>query len=74
MALAIPSDYAERVARGDRTALQVIADGTDANSTNMALGYAANLVSAYAIELATARLPAGVFALPPAPSAAMRMC
>ena len=52
MALAIPADYGERVRSGASTAVQVVADGTDANSTNVALGYAGRLVSGYARELA----------------------
>jgi ABC-2 type transport system permease protein len=52
MALAIPSGYGERIRAGQPTTVQVVADGTDANSTNVALGYAGTLVSAYARELA----------------------
>jgi ABC-2 type transport system permease protein len=51
MALAIPHDYSERIRAGRPTAVQVVADGTDANSTNVALGYAGSLVSSYAREL-----------------------
>jgi ABC-2 type transport system permease protein len=60
MALAIPPDYGERVRAGSPTAVQVVADGTDANSTNVALGYAGTLVSAYAREIGarTGRGPA----------------
>ena len=54
MALAIPPDYGERVRAGQPTALQVVADGTDANSTNVALGYAGSLVASYGRELAAA--------------------
>jgi ABC-2 type transport system permease protein len=54
MALAIPGDYGERVQRGQGAAIQVVADGTDANSTNVALGYAGRLVAGYARELAAA--------------------
>ena len=35
MALVIPSDYAERIRSGRGVAVQVVADGTDANSTNV---------------------------------------
>jgi ABC-2 type transport system permease protein len=52
MALTIPADYGERVRRGTPVAVQVIADGTDANSTNVSLGYAGRLVTAYGQELA----------------------
>jgi ABC-2 type transport system permease protein len=36
----------------------VIADGSDANSTSVALGYATNLIAGYQQELAAARMPA----------------
>jgi ABC-2 type transport system permease protein len=52
MALTIPADYGERVRQGTPVAVQVVADGTDANSTNVALGYAGSLVTAYGRELA----------------------
>ena len=60
MALAIPSDYGERLNAGSPSIVQVVADGTDANSTNVALGYAGTLVSAYAREIAAraGRVPA----------------
>ena len=38
-------------------AVQVIADGSDANSAGVALGYATNLIAAYAQELAARRVP-----------------
>jgi drug efflux transport system permease protein len=60
MALVIPAGYGEELASGGQAVLQVIADGTDANSTNVALGYATNLVAGYAQELIAARpVPAG---------------
>ncbi|OFW12294.1 MAG: hypothetical protein A3H29_12715 [Acidobacteria bacterium RIFCSPLOWO2_02_FULL_67_21] len=54
MALSIPAGYAERVRAGRGATVQVIADGSDANSTNVALGYAGALVARYARELAAA--------------------
>ena len=54
MAMVIPADYGEQIRRRRPTAVQVVADGTDANSTNVALGYAGALVSSYARELAGA--------------------
>ncbi len=59
MALTIPPGYGSRIERGAPAVVQVIADGTDSNSTTVALGYATNLVATYARELAAARLPAG---------------
>jgi ABC-2 type transport system permease protein len=54
MALDIPHDYGERIRRGEPAKIQVVADGTDANSTNVALGYAGNLVADYSREIAVA--------------------
>jgi ABC-2 type transport system permease protein len=59
LAVTIPVGYGQRVGAGQPATVQVIADGTDANSTNIALGYASNLVSAYALELIGSRLPPG---------------
>ena len=51
MALTIPAGYEGRIRSRRPTAIQLIADGTDANSTNVALGYARALVVSYAREL-----------------------
>ena len=51
LALSIPAGYGEAVERGRPVAVQVVADGTDSNSTTVALGYATNLIGAYAQEL-----------------------
>ena len=55
MAVSIPSRYGENVAAGRPAAVQVVADGSDASSTNIAIGYATNLISGYAQELVEAR-------------------
>ena len=52
MALSIPEQYGEAVRARRGATVQVLADGTDANSTNVALGYAGSLVASYARELA----------------------
>jgi ABC-2 type transport system permease protein len=70
MALTIPADYGERVSKGTPTTIQVVADGTDANSTNVALGYAGALIADYARELAAA---SGLVAGPPLVSAEVRV-
>ena len=57
MALAIPPGFADTVRRGETSTLQVVADGTDANSTGVALAYARALVGGYSRELAAERLP-----------------
>jgi ABC-2 type transport system permease protein len=54
MALYIPYDYGRRIAAGTPAVVQMVADGSDANSSNIGLGYAGTLVAGYARELATA--------------------
>jgi ABC-2 type transport system permease protein len=56
MALSIPPDYGRRVAAHQAVAVQVVADGTDSNSTNVALGYARLVVGGYAQDLIAERL------------------
>lgn len=51
VALAIPQGYGRAVRESVPVALQVIADGSDSNSTTVALGYATALVGEYAAEL-----------------------
>jgi ABC-2 type transport system permease protein len=62
MALSIPAGYGRDVGTGTPATVQVVADGSDASSTTIALGYATNLVALYAQELLEAKLPAGVAA------------
>ena len=59
MALSIPAHYGQSVAAGRPTTLQLVADGSDANSTNIALGYATNLLTGYAQEMVEQRRAAG---------------
>ena len=54
MALTVPPGYGEDIGRGRTAVVQVVADGTDASSTNVALGYAGRLVAGYSQELAAA--------------------
>jgi ABC-2 type transport system permease protein len=62
IALAIPPGYGEGLERAAPQVVQVIADGSDANSTNVAIGYATNLIDGYAQEVA--RTTAGPVAAP----------
>lgn len=55
LALSIPAGYGADVANGTPVTLQVIADGSDANSTTVALGYATSLIGTYTQELLEAR-------------------
>ena len=52
MALSIPPDYGRRVASSGKTTLQLVADGTDSNSTGVAMGYAQALIAGYVQDLA----------------------
>ena len=70
MALAIPAGYGERIRVGQPAVIQLVADGTDANSTNVALGYARALVVGYARELSAS---AGGQIVPPLVSADVRV-
>ncbi len=51
MVLSIPSNYGQAVQSGQAVTIQIIADGADASSTNIALGYASNLIAEYAQDL-----------------------
>jgi ABC-2 type transport system permease protein len=51
MALSIPTNYGEHVAAGRPATLQVVADGSDANSTNIAMGFATNLIVGYTQDM-----------------------
>ena len=58
MAISIPPDYGRKVAAGRPTVLQVVADGTDSNSTGVAMGYAQVLIGGYIQDLRAAAVPA----------------
>ncbi|HET9468493.1 MAG TPA: ABC transporter permease, partial [Vicinamibacterales bacterium] len=59
MALSIPASYGRSVAVGQSVTVQLVADGSDANSTNIALGYASSLIAGYAQEMVEQRRAAG---------------
>jgi ABC-2 type transport system permease protein len=51
VALAIPPGYGAAIHSGTPASLQVVADGSDSNSTTVALGYATTLIGEYAQDL-----------------------
>jgi len=55
LGVAIPSGYAESLAQGRRETVQVVADGSDANSAGVSLSYATNLIAALGQELRAQR-------------------
>lgn len=67
VALVVPAGYGKAVVAGRRPRVQVIADGTDANSAVVGLGYASRIVGEAAAELARERLERREW---PAPAAA----
>src|SRR5262245_60979054 len=52
LALEIPPDYGAAIGAGWPQTVQLLADGSDANSAGVSLGYAGSLIAAYAQELA----------------------
>jgi ABC-2 type transport system permease protein len=54
MAISIPPDYGRKVAAARQTTIQIVADGTDANSTGVAMAYAQALIGGYVQDLAAA--------------------
>jgi ABC-2 type transport system permease protein len=55
MAISIPPDYGRKVASGGKTTIQLVADGTDSNSTGVAMSYAQTLIGGYVQDLAHLR-------------------
>jgi ABC-2 type transport system permease protein len=55
MALSIPASYGGSVAAGRPATVQLVADGSDASSTNIALGYASNLIARYTQDMVEQR-------------------
>ncbi len=57
MAISIPANFGQALAAGRSATLQIAADGTDSNSTTVAMGYAQTLIAGYSQELAAAARP-----------------
>jgi ABC-2 type transport system permease protein len=57
MALSIPPDYGRKIQGAGSTTLQIVADGTDSNSTGVAMGYAQTLIGGYVQDVVAAALP-----------------
>ena len=53
MALVIPKDFSRWIKAGDIAPVQLIADGSDANTATIAMGYVRSVVSGYNINLIT---------------------
>ena len=62
MALSIPPDFGRKIESARGTTLQLVADGTDSNSTGVAMSYAQTLIGGHLQDLvasASPGLPAG---------------
>lgn len=57
MVLSIPADYGRRAAQGRPTTIQLVTDGTDSNSSGVAMGYAQEVIAGYAADLSAAANP-----------------
>lgn len=55
IAVAIPAGYGKTMASRQPGTVQIIADGSDANSAGVSLGYATNLIASYGQEIASRR-------------------
>jgi ABC-2 type transport system permease protein len=56
MGLVVPTGFGAAIAAARPTSLQIVVDGTDAASANVALGYAGALARAYGAEVSLSRL------------------
>jgi ABC-2 type transport system permease protein len=56
MALVIPDDFAAKVKKGDNVSIQVVFDGSDSNTTAIALGYLKAVVAGFDIGIQEKRL------------------
>ncbi|MBF0411930.1 MAG: ABC transporter permease [Desulfamplus sp.] len=51
IAVVIPSDFADKVKSGRKTEIQVIGDGSDANTSRLAMGYASTVGQIFALNV-----------------------
>jgi ABC-2 type transport system permease protein len=56
LAITIPAGYDEAIGSRGSGSVQIIADGSDANSAGVSLGYATNLIAGYGQELSARRM------------------
>jgi len=69
IALSIPRGYGSGLAAGRTETVQIVADGSDANSAGLSLGYATSLITSYSQERALERAQAA--GLGPLPATAL---
>jgi ABC-2 type transport system permease protein len=68
LAIVVPRGYQSALEGGGSQAVQIVADGSDANSAGVALSYATSLIAGYGQELAATHALARGVASAPSPS------
>lgn len=56
IAIVIPSDFSKKIIAGKQTAIQVIGDGSDANTSRLAMGYATTVGLIYSSKVTTKKI------------------
>lgn len=56
LALVFPVDFGAKLARGEKTFVQVLVDGSDNNTATLAVGYATGIVQGYQADIVLAKL------------------
>lgn len=56
LALVFPVDFGSKLARSEKTDVQILVDGSDANTATLAVGYATGIVSGYQSDLVVEKL------------------
>jgi ABC-2 type transport system permease protein len=56
IALVIPGDFASKVLANKPVKIQIIGDGSDANTSRLAMGYAENISSIYALQVTSEQM------------------
>ncbi|MGB3225763.1 MAG: ABC transporter permease [Desulforhopalus sp.] len=56
IALVIPGDFAAKVQAAKPVKIQIIGDGSDANTSRLAMGYAANIGAIYALQVTSEQM------------------
>lgn len=58
VAIVIPSDFSEKLISGKQTQIQILGDGSDANTSRLAMGYASTIGMIYSQNIAVKRVQA----------------
>jgi ABC-2 type transport system permease protein len=56
LSIEIPNDFSRKLKKGDTATVQIIVDGTDSNTTLIALGYTGQILSEYTTAILVKRL------------------